>query len=133
MYSAAGISLWKTYQLCVYLCERPAAWKMHVPFIVVVLSVQSYGAEDNRTLGIPGEDLAGVYTARTFVGWYNGLPENRDVRRCKLLFPHLPPYLIKLSTYTDTAIQLQISGWLKGLQLEEISRRQIKSSSDLQM
>ncbi|XP_060107913.1 NADPH:adrenodoxin oxidoreductase, mitochondrial isoform X2 [Heteronotia binoei] len=40
--------------------------------------ILSYGAEDNRTLGIPGEDLAGVYTARAFVGWYNGLPENRD-------------------------------------------------------
>ncbi|XP_061472085.1 NADPH:adrenodoxin oxidoreductase, mitochondrial isoform X1 [Rhineura floridana] len=42
--------------------------------------VLSYGAEDNRTLGIPGEDLAGVYTARAFVGWYNGLPENRDLK-----------------------------------------------------
>ncbi|XP_066470525.1 NADPH:adrenodoxin oxidoreductase, mitochondrial isoform X2 [Tiliqua scincoides] len=42
--------------------------------------VLSYGAEDNRTLGIPGENLAGVYTARAFVGWYNGLPENRDLK-----------------------------------------------------
>ncbi|KAL8163258.1 UNVERIFIED_CONTAM: hypothetical protein K2H54_015972 [Gekko kuhli] len=42
--------------------------------------ILSYGAEDNRTLGIPGEDLAGVYTARAFVGWYNGLPENRDLK-----------------------------------------------------
>ncbi|XP_053155062.1 NADPH:adrenodoxin oxidoreductase, mitochondrial isoform X2 [Hemicordylus capensis] len=42
--------------------------------------VLSYGAEDNRTLGIPGESLAGVYTARAFVGWYNGLPENRDLK-----------------------------------------------------
>ncbi|KAM6473341.1 NADPH:adrenodoxin oxidoreductase, mitochondrial isoform 1-T1 [Liasis olivaceus] len=42
--------------------------------------VLSYGAEDNRTLGIPGEDLEGVYTARAFVGWYNGLPENRDLK-----------------------------------------------------
>lgn len=129
MYFAAGISLWTKYQLYVY---GLAAWKMRVPF-VVILSVQSYGAEDNRTLGIPGEDLAGVYTARAFVGWYNGLPENRDVRRCNLLFPHLPPLLTRLSTYSDTAIQLQISGWLKGLQLEKISRRQIKSYSDLQM
>ncbi|KAL7989469.1 hypothetical protein Chor_012135 [Crotalus horridus] len=40
--------------------------------------VLCYGAEDNRTLGIPGEDLEGVYTARAFVGWYNGLPENRN-------------------------------------------------------
>ncbi|XP_058026704.1 NADPH:adrenodoxin oxidoreductase, mitochondrial [Ahaetulla prasina] len=42
--------------------------------------VLCYGAEDNRTLGIPGEDLEGVYTARTFVGWYNGLPENRNLK-----------------------------------------------------
>ncbi|XP_073168255.1 NADPH:adrenodoxin oxidoreductase, mitochondrial isoform X3 [Lepidochelys kempii] len=40
--------------------------------------VLSYGAEDNRILGIPGENLSGVYSARAFVGWYNGLPENRD-------------------------------------------------------
>ncbi|XP_050776804.1 NADPH:adrenodoxin oxidoreductase, mitochondrial isoform X2 [Gopherus flavomarginatus] len=40
--------------------------------------VLSYGAEDNRILGIPGENLSGVYSARAFVGWYNGLPENKD-------------------------------------------------------
>ncbi|KFW92337.1 hypothetical protein N336_01156, partial [Phalacrocorax carbo] len=42
--------------------------------------VLSYGAEDNRVLGIPGENLSGVYSARAFVGWYNGLPENRDLK-----------------------------------------------------
>ncbi|NXO88913.1 ADRO protein, partial [Certhia brachydactyla] len=42
--------------------------------------VLSYGAEDNRVLGIPGENLPGVYSARAFVGWYNGLPENRDLK-----------------------------------------------------
>ncbi|XP_043941111.1 NADPH:adrenodoxin oxidoreductase, mitochondrial [Protopterus annectens] len=41
--------------------------------------VLSYGAEDNRHLGIPGESLSGVYSARAFVGWYNGLPENQDL------------------------------------------------------
>ncbi|XP_032640974.1 NADPH:adrenodoxin oxidoreductase, mitochondrial isoform X2 [Chelonoidis abingdonii] len=40
--------------------------------------VLSYGAEDNQILGIPGENLSTVYSARAFVGWYNGLPENRD-------------------------------------------------------
>ncbi|XP_029456455.1 NADPH:adrenodoxin oxidoreductase, mitochondrial isoform X3 [Rhinatrema bivittatum] len=40
---------------------------------------QSYGAEDNRQLGIPGENLPGVYSARAFVGWYNGLPENQNL------------------------------------------------------
>ncbi|XP_067164425.1 NADPH:adrenodoxin oxidoreductase, mitochondrial isoform X1 [Apteryx mantelli] len=42
--------------------------------------VLSYGAEDNRVLGIPGENLSGVYSARAFVGWYNGLPENQDLK-----------------------------------------------------
>lgn len=36
----------------------------------------AYGASEDRTLGIPGEaSLSGVYAARAFVGWYNGLPE----------------------------------------------------------
>ncbi|HKK16466.1 MAG TPA: hypothetical protein VJ981_07140 [Gammaproteobacteria bacterium] len=36
------------------------------------------GAETDRKLGIPGEDLAGSYTATEFVGWYNGHPDYRD-------------------------------------------------------
>ncbi|CAL8282627.1 unnamed protein product [Merluccius merluccius] len=39
--------------------------------------VLSYGAEGNRSMGVPGEDLDGVYPAKDFVGWYNGLPSNR--------------------------------------------------------
>ena len=35
----------------------------------------AYGASKDKELGIPGEHLAGVYSARAFVGWYNGLPE----------------------------------------------------------
>lgn len=36
----------------------------------------AYGASKDRTLGIEGEDaLKGIYSARAFVGWYNGLPE----------------------------------------------------------
>lgn len=36
----------------------------------------SYGASKDRTLGIPGEStLKRIYSAREFVGWYNGLPE----------------------------------------------------------
>lgn len=40
---------------------------------------QSYGAEADRSLGVPGENLAGVFSARDFVGWYNGLPSNKEV------------------------------------------------------
>ncbi|KAF1976594.1 NADPH:adrenodoxin oxidoreductase mitochondrial precursor [Bimuria novae-zelandiae CBS 107.79] len=35
----------------------------------------AYGATEDKKLGIPGEDLSGVYSAREFVGWYNGHPE----------------------------------------------------------
>ncbi|XP_077481867.1 NADPH:adrenodoxin oxidoreductase, mitochondrial [Stigmatopora argus] len=41
--------------------------------------ILSYGAEGNRRMGIPGEDLPGVYSAKDFVGWYNGLPSCRDL------------------------------------------------------
>ncbi|XP_066242964.1 NADPH:adrenodoxin oxidoreductase, mitochondrial [Saccopteryx leptura] len=41
--------------------------------------VLSYGAEDHRALEIPGEELPGVFSARAFVGWYNGLPENKEL------------------------------------------------------
>jgi ferredoxin--NADP+ reductase len=36
------------------------------------------GAETDRRLNIPGEDLPGSYTATEFVGWYNGHPDYRD-------------------------------------------------------
>ena len=36
------------------------------------------GAESDRKLGIPGEDLAGSYTATEFVAWYNGHPDYRQ-------------------------------------------------------
>ncbi|RKF76208.1 putative NADPH:adrenodoxin oxidoreductase, mitochondrial [Golovinomyces cichoracearum] len=40
----------------------------------------AYGASRDRKLGIPGEDeLKGIYSAREFVGWYNGLPEFSDL------------------------------------------------------
>jgi ferredoxin/flavodoxin---NADP+ reductase len=34
-----------------------------------------HGAETDRRLNIPGEDLLGSHTATEFVGWYNGHPE----------------------------------------------------------
>jgi ferredoxin/flavodoxin---NADP+ reductase len=36
------------------------------------------GAETDRRMGIPGEDLPGSYTATEFVGWFNGHPDYRD-------------------------------------------------------
>jgi ferredoxin--NADP+ reductase len=37
--------------------------------------VLAYGAQSNRRLGIPGEELYGVHPASIFVGWYNGHPD----------------------------------------------------------
>ncbi|KAK2064303.1 FAD/NAD(P)-binding domain-containing protein [Colletotrichum caudatum] len=59
-----------------------------VPFSTLLRNYDAvllaYGAAKDRTLGIPGEsDLHGVYSARQFVGWYNGLPE------CAVLAPDL--------------------------------------------
>ncbi|PHT62220.1 NADPH:adrenodoxin oxidoreductase, mitochondrial [Capsicum annuum] len=41
--------------------------------------VLSYGAESDQALGIPGEELAGIYAAREFVWWYNGHPDCRNL------------------------------------------------------
>ncbi|KAJ8112820.1 hypothetical protein ONZ43_g5303 [Nemania bipapillata] len=42
--------------------------------------VFAYGASKDKTLGIPNEsELRGIYSAREFVGWYNGLPEYADL------------------------------------------------------
>lgn len=43
---------------------------------IVVFAI---GAYNDRKLGIPGEDLPGVYGACAFVGWYNGHPTFRDL------------------------------------------------------
>lgn len=41
--------------------------------------VLSYGAESDRSLGIHGEELAGIHAAREFVWWYNGHPDCRNL------------------------------------------------------
>lgn len=43
--------------------------------------VLAYGASKDRTLDIPGEStLKGIYSARAFVAWYDGLPEYADLQ-----------------------------------------------------
>ena len=42
--------------------------------------VLAFGAETDRRLGIPGEDLPGVVAAREFVAWYNSHPDYADAR-----------------------------------------------------
>lgn len=41
--------------------------------------VYSYGAETDRRLGIPGEELPGSGPATAFVGWYNAHPDYADL------------------------------------------------------
>jgi ferredoxin/flavodoxin---NADP+ reductase len=40
--------------------------------------VYTFGAETDRHLGIPGEDLPGSHAATAFVGWYNAHPDYAD-------------------------------------------------------
>ena len=40
--------------------------------------VYTVGAQTDRRLGIPGEDLPGSYPATEFVAWYNGHPDFQD-------------------------------------------------------
>ncbi len=41
--------------------------------------VYTFGAQADRRLGIPGEDLPGSWPATAFVAWYNGHPEFQDL------------------------------------------------------
>ncbi len=41
--------------------------------------VYAVGAQTNKSLGIPGEDLPGSLPATELVGWYNGHPDYRDL------------------------------------------------------
>jgi ferredoxin--NADP+ reductase len=41
--------------------------------------IYAVGAQSDRRMGIPGEDLAGSYPATVFVGWYNGHPDYPDL------------------------------------------------------
>jgi ferredoxin/flavodoxin---NADP+ reductase len=41
--------------------------------------VYAVGAQTDRRLGIPGEDLPGSWPATEFVAWYNGHPDYQDI------------------------------------------------------
>jgi ferredoxin--NADP+ reductase len=41
--------------------------------------VYAFGAQTDRRLGIPGEDLPGSWPATAFVAWYNGHPDFQDL------------------------------------------------------
>ncbi len=41
--------------------------------------IYATGAQTDRRMGIPGEDLAGSHAATEFVGWYNAHPDYREL------------------------------------------------------
>jgi ferredoxin/flavodoxin---NADP+ reductase len=41
--------------------------------------IYAFGAQSDRRLGIPGEDLAGSWSATEFVAWYNGHPDYQEL------------------------------------------------------
>jgi ferredoxin--NADP+ reductase len=42
--------------------------------------IYAVGAETDKHMGIPGEDLPGSHSATAFVGWYNGHPDYRHLQ-----------------------------------------------------
>jgi ferredoxin/flavodoxin---NADP+ reductase len=49
---------------------------LHARYHAVIYAV---GAQTDRRMGIPGEDLPGSWAATEFVAWYNGHPDYRDL------------------------------------------------------
>lgn len=43
-------------------------------------NLQAYGSDQDKVLGIPGETLNNVISGRQFVGWYNGVPFDKDLK-----------------------------------------------------
>jgi NADPH-dependent glutamate synthase beta subunit-like oxidoreductase len=41
--------------------------------------IYATGAQTDKSLGIPGEDLPGSWAATEFVAWYNGHPDYREL------------------------------------------------------
>ncbi|HTZ04944.1 MAG TPA: FAD-dependent oxidoreductase [Gaiellaceae bacterium] len=41
--------------------------------------IYAFGAQSDRRMGIPGEDLPGSWPATEFVAWYNGHPDFQDL------------------------------------------------------
>jgi ferredoxin--NADP+ reductase len=51
----------------------PAELRAHYDVVIYAI-----GAQTDRTLGIPGEELVGSHAATELVGWYNGHPDYRE-------------------------------------------------------
>ncbi|KAL4120621.1 hypothetical protein QTP88_013280 [Uroleucon formosanum] len=42
--------------------------------------VLAYGADEDRKLNIAGENVSNVVSATKFIGWYNGLPADKNIK-----------------------------------------------------
>lgn len=62
--------------------------------------VLAYGASNDRLLGIPGEDLSTVVSARDFVSWYNAYPKSSDE------LSRMDAAMLQLLTGSETAVVL---------------------------
>lgn len=45
-----------------------------------IYHLQAYGSDQDKLLGIVGEQLGNVISGRKFVGWYNGVPSDKDLK-----------------------------------------------------
>ncbi|XP_028415890.1 NADPH:adrenodoxin oxidoreductase, mitochondrial-like [Dendronephthya gigantea] len=61
----------------VHIGKDVSLGELKAAYDVVILC---YGAENDRKLQVPGEEHHGVYSARHFVEWYNGLPASSDLK-----------------------------------------------------
>ncbi|KAL0107419.1 hypothetical protein PUN28_015757 [Cardiocondyla obscurior] len=53
----------------------------HVKFVGnVTVGLDTYGAQFDRLLNIPSENVNNVISPQNFVGWYNGVPENKNFK-----------------------------------------------------
>src|SRR6266478_2722689 len=74
---AAGALLDADVPVEVDMIERlPTPWGLVRLYDAVVYA---FGAQTDRRLGIPGEDLPGSWSATEFVAWYNGHPDFQDL------------------------------------------------------
>ncbi len=42
--------------------------------------IYAVGLQNDRQIGLPGEDLPGSWSATQFVGWYNGHPDYQHLK-----------------------------------------------------
>jgi adrenodoxin-NADP+ reductase len=90
----------------------------------------SYGADEDRRLGITGEGPEGVFSARAFVGWCDGLPQFQNLLPDLQIGEHAVivgqgnvalraarTLLVRLDHLRKTDITEQATRYVRGLEL----------------